>query len=867
MAKSDLEFSNREDLRAWLEGKPIEWSQVIAARAALRVFPLGLVERPHLTLYIFRASFISWAARTYPAHDMEAVSFFSATTSFSASSFSASAAASAADSASYSADSAASYSAASAAVSSASAASAAAVSAAVSSAAVSFSLMWQTISMDAAWLEERGQEHELIHQPLWPAKEGGNKTSGGAPEWALARLSEFSNTKIGDIKHSHLILDWYRALLPAEEGQKPKSFFGEKADLAIALKLDEFWERGNDDKCVEAVLADIAKIVDGTYEGDPSLTQKKVSQETFQPTERTDVKSKSDEPTAEDELGRRPFAESLVDKINEVREAGQKDGFAVHLHAPWGAGKTSILLMMQDYMKRSDKKEAKDEDWVVVNFNAWEHERRKPPWWPLIEAVNRDCSAYLAEEAGIRSDGCIWQKKFDFFKAVKQNFCGTFRLSRRFAKQSRIRCEGTWRQKAFVWLYAFRLPFVRHPFIHQPIGQWKLQKDRWYWWKLKTDWMPFCLAFFMIGILAFLFFFDNGSNSLLSNSLKIFAGLTGVTLTFLAATQSLVFGSKENANYYFQLSNDPLGRIHSLFNKLIDGVDRPVCIFIDDLDRCHADFVVDLLEGIQSSFRHEKVTYVVAADKGWIRSAFETRYDTFKDHVGDPAQPLGYLFLEKIFQMSTPIPGMAPYVKEEYFKHLLDDKTTEGNETEPVDDYHERVESAKRELEDALPEGAPIEILKQYIEKDPTPENKAAGVRIMNKSAKAEKQSKHFLLGFKDILTGNPREMKRLLNAFEMRRTLWMVESSNVSLENIFRWTVIEQSYPALADLLSDRPDLIKHFETRPIKKDENDKKIPTDLEPFYEIDAIFEIVNGLGKTTLTEEIIHDITKGFGNYS
>ena len=858
MAKSDLEFSNRDDLEAWLQDKPLEWSQVIAARAALRVFPYVWEHSPELTLITFRANFISWAACNYPAHDMRASSAASrSAASFAASAAARSSAADAADAASFAARSAASRS------DAASAAAAAASAARFASA----SLMWQKISMDAAWLEETDQAHELIHQPLWSVKEDEKRYGDSAPEWLLRELNEFSKYKIGDIKHSHLILDWYRALLSVEEKQEPISFFGEKADITIAQQPDEFWKRGEKgDEGVEAVLTDIAKIVERTYESAPSPTQKKVSeekvsQETFQPTERTDVKPKSDEPTAEDELGRRPFAESLVDKINEVREAGQKDGFAVHLHAPWGAGKTSILLMMQDYMKRSAKIEPKHKNWVVVNFNAWEHERRNPPWWPLMEALERDCSAYLAEEAGIRPDGCIWQKIFDFFKTVKQNFSCTFRLSRRFAKQSRIRCEGTWWQKAFVWLYAFRLPFVRHP-----VGRWKLYKDRWYWWRAWKDWLPYLGALVMFLLLACLIIFDSEQSGFISTISKIITGLSAAVLTFVATTQSMVFGSKENANYYFQLSNDPLGRIHNLFNKLIDGVDRPVCIFIDDLDRCHANFVVDLLEGIQSSFRHEKVTYVVAADKGWIRSSFENRYDSFKTHVGDAAQPIGYLFLEKIFQMSTPIPGMAAYVKQDYFKHLLDDKTTEGKEKEPVDDYHERVESAQRQLEVDLPEGAPVEILKQFIEKDPTPENKAAGVRILNKSVKAEQESKHFLIDFKDILTGNPREMKRILNAFEMRRTLWMVESSNVSLENVFRWTIIEQSYPALADLLSDRPDLVEHFHNRPTK-DKQDETIPSAIKPFREIDAIYEIVNGLGKTTLTEEIIHDITKGYGNYS
>lgn len=73
MAKSDLEFSNRDDLEAWLADKPIEWSQVIAARAALRVFPLCFNYYQDFTLYSFRACLISWIANKYPASNMEFV--------------------------------------------------------------------------------------------------------------------------------------------------------------------------------------------------------------------------------------------------------------------------------------------------------------------------------------------------------------------------------------------------------------------------------------------------------------------------------------------------------------------------------------------------------------------------------------------------------------------------------------------------------------------------------------------------------------------------------------------------------------------------------------------------------------------------
>jgi KAP family P-loop domain len=103
----------------------------------------------------------------------------------------------------------------------------------------------------------------------------------------------------------------------------------------------------------------------------------------------------------------------------------------------------------------------------------------------------------------------------------------------------------------------------------------------------------------------------------------------------------------------------------------VKEVDGPVCVFIDDLDRCRADFVVDLLEGIQTSFRHGNVAYVVATDRGWIKASFEARYGGFSNVVGNAGQPLGYLFLEKIFQVSTPVPGMGDKTRSAYWNRLV----------------------------------------------------------------------------------------------------------------------------------------------------------------------------------------------------
>jgi hypothetical protein len=83
-----------------------------------------------------------------------------------------------------------------------------------------------------------------------------------------------------------------------------------------------------------------------------------------------EVPAQADRPARTDRLRRTGFAAGLAAMIEEERRAseertGTPESFLVHLHGPWGSGKTSLLRFLAEALRRSPSR------WVVVHFNAW----------------------------------------------------------------------------------------------------------------------------------------------------------------------------------------------------------------------------------------------------------------------------------------------------------------------------------------------------------------------------------------------------------------------------------------------------------------------------------------------------------------
>jgi len=292
--------------------------------------------------------------------------------------------------------------------------------------------------------------------------------------------------------------------------------------------------------------------------------------------------------------------------------------------------------------------------------------------------------------------------------------------------------------------------------------------------------------------------------------------ITGATSAVVAAVSglhglasSVTGGSKQGADAFIRQTRDPMNSLRRRFNRLVGTIGRPIAICIDDLDRCRADYVVDLLEGVQTIFRDAPVAWVVAADRHWLYDAYAQLYGDYLKTGVDPGRPLGHLFLEKTFQLSTSVPKISPEEQRSYWQRLLSPSGAPD-----LLAREELVRTAERDFAALETEAA---ILGE-LDRNPgetADENRArreAAVRRLA-SPTLQRHIEHTLTPLAPLLEPNPRAMKRLVNAYGVERAVQILEGHPAALEHprerLALWTILRSRWPLLSDYLSEYPDAL----------------------------------------------------------
>jgi hypothetical protein len=398
-----------------------------------------------------------------------------------------------------------------------------------------------------------------------------------------------------------------------------------------------------------------------------------------------------------------------------------------------------------------------DKEWKVVEFNAWRHQHLNPPWWPLIKHVYES----------IRKDIRMRQRIFH---------CG--------------------------WLFAaVRLHYLLGIFVFIVLI-----------WTFSLYLLPLIISKFeLAGNVKVVAGFVENIGKILAAFVTIWAGVK-------AFSQSLIRGSAQAARDYVQATHDPMNNIKKRFTALVKSIkdNRKLAVFIDDLDRCRENYVVEFLEGIQTLFKEAPVLFVVAADRTWLNACYSTVYEKLKPMVREPGKPMGTLFLEKAFQFSTPVPGVPSELKQKYWQNLINIKADET-----ISQYKDAQEKARNiiaqkktedEVMHAIGEDAKLTFIEQRAIRE------EAVIRLA--SPEVIERTEHALKPMVSNLGMNPRLMKRFVNAYSGNRALAVLSGKDIDREQLGLWTLLSMRWPTLTEYLEKHPKKINQIGNSKIDED-----------------------------------------------
>jgi hypothetical protein len=225
---------------------------------------------------------------------------------------------------------------------------------------------------------------------------------------------------------------------------------------------------------------------------------------------------------------------------------------------------------------------------------------------------------------------------------------------------------------------------------------------------------------------------------------------------------------------------DPITDVNEFrteFAALIEAADpaiAAVIVFVDDLDRCLPETVVDTFEAIRLFLNTPRTAYVLALNQVVVESAIDTRYPELERDGGG----IGRDYLEKMLQIKIVIPALSAPEAETYANLLfaelhLDDTTFDEVVKQAATN---RTESGLAVAFNAGIAGTLLGDIPEDLARD-----LAWAANIMP------------VLGAS--LRGNPRQLKRFLNNLLLKHHAAARRKVELKLPELAKLMVLEDQY------------------------------------------------------------------------
>lgn len=241
------------------------------------------------------------------------------------------------------------------------------------------------------------------------------------------------------------------------------------------------------------------------------------------------------------------------------------------------------------------------------------------------------------------------------------------------------------------------------------------------------------------------------------------------------------------------------------FAELISLTDfDSVVIFIDDLDRCLPERVIDTLEAIKLFLSVDNTAFVIGADERILKHSISMHLQlhTFNNDSSflQATEQIVTDYIEKLIQIPYRIPKLSPSEIESYNNLLFCKKNLPSTEFQLI---YENYSIFKKE-EFYVPYS--LGHIKEVIDLS----GKDELARLLNLS--------HIVsLMITNILKGNPRQTKRFLNTFVLRQKLARVANIEIDYFVLIKLMLLEyfdtRLFSKLNVLQSDNNGLVKEMQ------------------------------------------------------
>lgn len=299
-----------------------------------------------------------------------------------------------------------------------------------------------------------------------------------------------------------------------------------------------------------------------------------------------------DLPVQNPKLGYERYVETLASIVCGGANAVDNTPITIGLFAPWGSGKSTLLrglenAIRQDYDDRS----------VVVNFNAWHHERSENLAADLVCAMG-DAVSMAAEREAQSDHGLAGVDTADFIETDQDN---------------RAKALASGLKKAGTMLKGVGIEFLKHTHVKASLGI------------VSVDATAYDLA-------------QSAVQS--TSSAKESDGSETSTSSESPAQPAT--------------DNDDASRIDTALDKVstqLHDLNRRIVVMIDDLDRCTPEGIVQAVETINTLTGRPGMIFILALDHDYIVNAVERHYSQQGSVLN------GEKYLEKIIQIPFWIPS------------------------------------------------------------------------------------------------------------------------------------------------------------------------------------------------------------------